>query len=411
VVGRLWRGWLTLLVFLALAGCGSAVLMSTAAASSRTAGQRCARLAHLVPGVSFAAWHLGAVLFSSPASGVGLTTNAIICDHRLRSGGIAVGYHRQVAQLASTSNGGRSWRLIGSRLPAVASLGGGPSPQQLVATSSSALWALVGTGRVVGSADAGARWTTQPVPGTVSKLEVADGSVWALTCIRVRLHAFPCLPQLWRARQPGSHWSRVRLPRQIAQDAYSVQLGVTRGSLIVGVIGGSGLEPSFRLWRSTDQRGRWTVRVVSWRGQPCQDGTTLATAPPSTAWLLCNTRGARDGSDKSLLQTTDGGRSWRMVSSVNLTDPSRAGQLQRAEPMALTAGSSNRLWLSGDNDLTVSGDGGRRWDRVRNVNPQGALTTFDFLDATHGWLLGLTSGLWRTTDGVHWLHVGPVHTS
>ncbi len=399
------------LVVLASAGCGSAIWMSTAAASSRTAAQRCARLAHLVPGVSFPAWHLGAVLFGSPSSGVGLTANQIICDHRLSSGGIAVGYHRQVTQLASTSNGGRSWRLIGSRLPAIASPAGGPWPEQVVATSSSAVWALVGTGRVVASADAGVRWTTQPVPGTVSKIEVADGSVWALTCIQVRIHAFPCLAQLWRTRQPGSPWSRVRLPRQIAQGAYSIQLAVLRRSLIVGVTGGSGLKPRFRLLRSSDLGSRWTVRLVKWRGQPCQYGTTLATAPPSTAWLLCNTVGAgNNNSDKSLLQTTDEGRSWRVFSSVNLTGRSGAGQLQRPEPVALAASSSNRLWLSGDRDLTVSGDGGRRWDRVRNVNPQGAATAFDFLDATHGWLLGLASGLWRTTDGVRWRQVGPVHT-
>jgi photosystem II stability/assembly factor-like uncharacterized protein len=398
------------LVVLAFAGCGSA-MTSTAAASSRTAAQRCARLAHLVPGVSFPAWHLGAVLFSSPSSGVGLTANQIICDHRLSSGGIAVGYHRQVTQLASTSNGGRSWRLIGSPLPAVASPAGGPWPEQLVATSSSAVWALVGTGRVVASADAGMRWTTQPVPGTVSKIEVADGSVWALTCIQVRIHAFPCLAQLWRTRQLGSGWSRVRLPRLTAQGAYSIQLAVLRRSLIVGVTGGSGLKPSFRLLRSSDLGSRWTVRVVKWRGQPCQYGTTLATAPPSTAWLLCNTEGDGNGSDKSLLQTTDEGRSWRVVSSLNLTGRSRAGQLQRAEPVALAASSSNRLWLSGDRDLTVSSDGGRRWEPVRNVNPQSPpTTTFDLLDATHGWLLGLASGLWRTTDGVRWRQVGPVHT-
>ena len=184
-----------------------------------------------------------------------------------------------------------------------------------------------------------------------------------------------------------------------------------RRSLIVGVTGGSGLKPSFRLLRSSDLGSRWTVRRVSWRGQPCQYGTALATAPPSTAWLLCNTVGAgNNNSDKSLLQTTDEGRSWRVVSSVNLAGRSRAGQLQRAEPVALAATSSNRLWLSGDGDLTVSGDGGRRWERVRNVNPQGPpTTTFDLLDATHGWLLGLASGLWRTTDGVRWRQVGPAH--
>jgi len=67
------------------------------------------------------------------------------------------------------------------------------------------------------------------------------------------------------------------------------------------------------------------------------------------------------------------------------------------------------LWLTGDNDLTVSSDGGGRWATVGNVNPQGALTTFDVLDASHAWLMGFDSGLWRTNDGVRWSRVGPVH--
>ena len=91
---RVRRWWLMSLAFLVLPGCVSAMAVSTAAGSSRTAAgtaaQRCARLARLLPGVSFAAWHLGAVRFSSSSTGVGLTTSAIGCDHRLPTGGIEV---------------------------------------------------------------------------------------------------------------------------------------------------------------------------------------------------------------------------------------------------------------------------------------------------------------------------------
>jgi photosystem II stability/assembly factor-like uncharacterized protein len=61
--------------------------------------------------------------------------------------------------------------------------------------------------------------------------------------------------------------------------------------------------------------------------------------------------------------------------------------------------------------ITVSSDSGRRWDQVRGINAQGALSlsTFDVLDASHAWLLGFDSGLWRTTDGVRWQRVGPLH--
>jgi hypothetical protein len=170
-------------------------------------------LARLLPGVSFPAWHLGAVRFSSTSTGVGLTTSAIICEQRLPSGGIEVSQHPQVTELARTVDGGRSWQLTGSPVPAGATRGE-LSPGQLVATSPSALWAVVGKGRLVASTDAGARWTVQPLPGTVSRIEVDGGSVWALTCVGVRPNAFACRPQLWRTRTPDSGWSRVRLPRQ-----------------------------------------------------------------------------------------------------------------------------------------------------------------------------------------------------
>jgi photosystem II stability/assembly factor-like uncharacterized protein len=410
---RLWRYWVMSLAFLVLAGCGSAMVASTAPRSVRgaagTAAQRCARLARLLPGVKFAAWHLGAVRFSSSLIGVGLTTSAIGCDYRLPTGGIEVGQHEQVTQLATTSDGGRFWELTGVPVPATAT-GDAVSPEQLVATSSSDLWAVVGKGRLVATSDGGARWTVQPLPGLVSQIEVSGGSVWALTCVGVRPYAFACHPQLWRARTTGSGWSEAGLPQQTAADPQSAQLAVLSRSLIVDVIG-SGRTGSFELLHSDDLGSRWQARPVSWHGQPCDNGS-LASAPPVTAWLLCNTGaiGGSGDSDKILLGTTDGGQTWRTVSSVTLTGQSRSGQLQRAEPVALAAGSPNRLWLSGDNDLTVSSDGGRRWSQVRGANPHQSPTTFDVLDASHAWMLGFDSGLWLTTNGVRWHRVGPLHT-
>lgn len=88
------------LAFFAFAGGGSAGAASTTAGSSRavarTAAQRCVRPAHLLAGVSFPAWHLGAVRFSSASTGIGITTSAIGCDYPLPTGGIEVGQRPQV---------------------------------------------------------------------------------------------------------------------------------------------------------------------------------------------------------------------------------------------------------------------------------------------------------------------------
>jgi photosystem II stability/assembly factor-like uncharacterized protein len=320
-----------------------------------------------------------------------------------------VSQHSQVTQLATTSDGGRSWLLTGAQVPATVTRGLGP--EQLVATSSSDLWALVGTGRLVATADTGAHWRVQPLPGTVSEVEVSGGSVWALTCVGVRPRAFACRPQVWRTRTAGSGWRRIGRLRQTAADPQSIRLAVLRGTVIVGVTGVRGQTGSFQLLRSNDRGSRWQARPVSGHGRPCDYGTALVSDPPVTAWLLCNNGGALGSSDKSLLHTTDAGQTWRLVASETVTGPSRPGQLQRAEPAALAAGSAHRLWLSSDNDLTVSSDSGRRWVQVRGINSQGALSlsTFDVLDASHAWLLGFDSGLWRTTNGVRWHRVGPLH--
>jgi photosystem II stability/assembly factor-like uncharacterized protein len=252
--------------------------------------------------------------------------------------------------------------------------------------------------------------TVQRLPGTVSQIEVAGATVWALTCVRVPRQQFACHPQLWRTRASGTGWSRVRLPRRTAADPQSVQLAVLPRSLIASMIGDRGSTGSFEMSHRGDVGSRWDARPVSWRRQPC-DGGSLVSAPRVAAWLLCNTGavGGDGNCEKIMLRTTDGGCTWRPVSSVTLTGPSRSGQLQRAEPVALAAGSPDRLWLTGDNDLTVSSDAGRHWQKVRAVNPQFAPTTFDVLDASHAGLLGFDSGLWATTDGVRWHRVGPLH--
>jgi photosystem II stability/assembly factor-like uncharacterized protein len=329
---------------------------------------------------------------------------------RLPTGGIEVSQHSQVTQLATTSDGGRSWQLSGLPVPAGLTRGG-LRPEQLAASSSSVLWAVVGKGRLVATSDAGAHWTLQSLPGTVSQVEIASRSVWALTCILIRQRACACHPQLWRTHTPGSGWSRVGLPQRTATDPQSVRLAVLPRAVIVGVIGYRRRTGSFELFHSDDLGRRCKVRPVSWRAQPCEDGTALVSGPPATGWLLCNTGAAAGSSDKSLLRTIDGGQTWQTVSGVTVTGAFGLGQLPAAEPAALAAGSPNRLWLSGHNDLTVSNDGGRRWDRVRGVNPEGAPSTFDVLDASHAWLLGFDTGLWRTTDGVHWHRVGPLHAN
>jgi photosystem II stability/assembly factor-like uncharacterized protein len=64
--------------------------------------------------------------------------------------------------------------------------------------------------------------------------------------------------------------------------------------------------------------------------------------------------------------------------------------------------SGTHLWMTDDNFLSESLDGGTSWSRLPGVNLDGAFTTFDFVDPDHGWLYAYEGGLWRTTNGSTW---------
>jgi photosystem II stability/assembly factor-like uncharacterized protein len=156
---------------------------------------------------------------------------------------------------------------------------------------------------------------------------------------------------------------------------------------------------------------RFTERPdPTWMRQRCFPAGLAASR--NTSWLLCLGGAAAGSSDKALLRTTDGGRTWTIASQVtSLTAPPQPGAITREEPDALVAASPKRLWLAALNNLFVSNDGGARWSLVQGPNPQGYPASFDVLSSTHAWLSAAGQGLWRTSDGRHWHPLGPVAVS
>ena len=55
-------------------------------------------------------------------------------------------------------------------------------------------------------------------------------------------------------------------------------------------------------------------------------------------------------------------------------------------------------------------DGGHTWSPVSGLARAGLVGggsgNIVFVDADHGWVCEVGAGLWRTTDGVHWRHLG-----
>jgi photosystem II stability/assembly factor-like uncharacterized protein len=231
-------------------------------------------------------------------------------------------------------------------------LAGNAGVEQLTATSTEVAWAVVGDGRLMSTTDAGARWTA-----------------------RSQLIGLPH-PQLF------------------ARDGVTTVIG-DGGRLLILRNGG----------RSVTKRPD-----PIWMGRPCQPAGLAAAG--RNWWLLCLGGAAAGSSEKALFHTTDAGRRWTVVSQVtSLTAPPRPGAITLQEPNAIAAGSRARLWLAAQNNLYASGDGGARWERVPGPDPQGYPAAFDVLSPTHAWLLAAGQGLWRTTDGRHWIALGPVAVS
>ena len=217
-----------------------------------------------------------------------------------------------------------------------------------------------------------------------------------------------CHPVLERAPAVGGGWTRLALP-QVAS-APDPQLAVaSNGGVLIQANSAAG--KAGVLLYSLDRGTRWTKEPdPRWDGSPCTSSGLLA-AVPNRWWLLCVGGAAAGSSTKGLLRSSDRPRRWVTVSAVTtLTQPPPSGAIPAAEPSALAGASSDQFWLSLQNGLSDSRDGGSLWTDVMGVNPEGFTARFDVVSSSHVWLIAPGTGLWRTTDGSHWSAHGPLNT-
>jgi hypothetical protein len=358
------------------------------------------------------AWRMGAVQFLSPTAGIGVTASTLLCFKHSKTG-TQVSFRAEPVRIALSSDGGRSWRLTGTVAPVGPTLSS-PSGEQLVAASPDRVWAIVGKGRLLATTDGGRSWRRIAIPAPALGLASSGDHIWSMTCARVmsRASQFACRPQLWRALISSGVWTQVTLPKLTAQEPY-LGLTVSSGGTILLDLLTAGPSATAEMAISTDAGSTWHTRSdPTWNGHPCMSAGDVASAAPATFWLLCLGGAAAGSSTKALLQSTNSGRTWRVVSAVSsLTRQPPPGSIPLAEPSALAAGSTQRVWLSTTNSLAESDDGGRTWNSVPSAfDPDGWSTVISVLDARHAWLLAPGVGMWSTTDGVRWNATGPLHT-
>ncbi len=357
---------------------------------------------------------MGAIQFFSPTSGIGITAGQFPCFTHSSVGSEAI-LRSQPVFVAVTRDGGRWWRLVG-HAARIGPVREGPVIEQLVATSRSELWALVGSGHVVETDDGGQHWEVSTIAGPAVEITRGGAYVWALSCPAVSSSTSPsaCRPQLWRSGIGTRAWAQVALPDITAQAPEFVDLAISPdGDMMLNVFTAGRTVNGTQLI-STEAGRRWRKRPdPRWDRQPCTFGGLQTAAAPHTFWLLCIVGAEAGSSTKGLLRTTNAGIRWTTVSAApSLTPPPAPESITLEEPSALAAGSANRLWLALVNGLQESENGGRSWSMTppAAIDPNGWMSTISVLDARHAWVLAPGAGLWRTTDGHDWQTIGALNT-
>jgi photosystem II stability/assembly factor-like uncharacterized protein len=299
------------------------------------------------------------------------------------------------ARLASTRDGGGTWKLVGARLPG--EVGDFSDMATMVFATQSLGWVL-GSGALFATRDGGGTWTPVRLGGRVATISLSGSSLWAFVAPCM---ASPrtCRYRLWSTTVDSTSWHQVGLlPAALGNWSPLVVTRPTPLRALVA-IGQLGDTPTII---TTDGGVRWSsVRTCAPSGFVA---VSFATTGPRGLWAVCLGGGSMSSSLKSLVHSDDGGRTWSVVAvdrnlklGTPLPVPAEAGEiLAVAEP--------GHLWMATVNLVFGSLDGGKKWFVVPGVGSDGGGTfaSFSFVSGTHGWLLEPGRGLWRTTDGRTW---------
>jgi photosystem II stability/assembly factor-like uncharacterized protein len=170
--------------------------------------------------------------------------------------------------------------------------------------------------------------------------------------------------------------------------------------------GGPSIAP---LWYTSDGGKSWSNRQVPCHISALSSVFTVATN--GTLMAACASQPSAGGQTKSVLESTNGGRTWTLKTDSNI-DYGYLG--------AIDLVSNNEAFLvGGRSSLLVTHDGGSRWKAVQPLigSTAGGTSQVFFFGVSHGLVLGNNDSdnerltLWSTADGgQHWTVRLPVAT-
>ena len=313
-----------------------------------------------------------------------------------------------VAGIASTSDGGASWRLQ-TALDTFAPYNGIPSLRFVTDRDGWAL-ASTSTGHATGhnlfrTTDGGSTWTRVVTLSDVTEVMPLATSIWAVTGGELNsLKGSGAV--LWTSPDNGNSWHQVTTP--LPSSAY--------GPTGAGSLWRTGPTTAYttdngRLVRTRDSGASWTTLTAPGTpdcpGEPDAD-EHFAAGSATALWVICGGQPAVGNEAKTVYRSSDGGVHWRVTASASfLPGTTSIGQISAGGYMFdgnFTAVSDTTAYLAlGRLGLLQTTDGGKVWSKAIPLYADSTLLST--INATTSYAVlapAADATLWRTIDGTHW---------
>jgi photosystem II stability/assembly factor-like uncharacterized protein len=246
-------------------------------------------------------------------------------------------------------------------------------------------WVVSDRGDIVATADGGATWTQQATGlGLLRSLDFLDST-----------HGFAgtLQGQLYRTNDAGATWTNIAASLPIAPIGFC---GVTHVGNHVHVVGRYVGATSY--YRSLDGGDTWQYRSLATLMSGLVDVSFIDSLTGFIGGTGISTGGGQGPA--TLLKTTDGGDSWRIV----FTNDGGPGWAWKIFPVSASVIYVSLESLDGVYRVIKSTDGGESWDMLIVATGQplggaGGLQGIGFLDANVGWVGGFFTGMYATTNG------------
>lgn len=377
-----------------------------------------ARLGPVAPGTVVPLANLADVVFINDTLGFGLAL------------------HGETTVLAVSHDAGDTWRVVDDALPV-----GVPAQFEFADATHGYLWggapSAQGTVPMWATSDGGRTWVQAPVGPVVSDVSAIGSDVWAVvgTCpISSLTVTSACPATVDISMNDGATWHQTALSPPVSeepglsvadQDLELARITPLRAYVLsfapARAAGGASLG---RLGYTPDAGQSWVTRP-----DPCPTyfdvGQEIAASGTDDLWMVCASEPSSGSQAKALYRSNDGGRQWTLAAAANA--PVLSGNVSLPAAGGLPIGgyvspdslghenlavlTPDDAWLFPDRSgVFQTTDGGRTWTTASGLARAGLVGggngNIVFADADHGWVCEVGAGLWRTTDGVHWRHLG-----